>query len=135
MDYSQTHKEIVKACLANDRRAQFELYKLYSQAMYNICLRMVHDEKDAEDILQQSFMDVYSKLSMFKFESSIGAWIKRIVINNSINFLKKRKLQLSELNDNHSDLSYSGDDKEEDNNHFCYELYIPHCSVKNKQKN
>ena len=102
MDYSQTHKDIVKACLANDRRAQFELYKLYSQAMYNICLRMVRDEKDAEDVLQQSFMDVYSKLNMFKFESSIGAWIKRIVINNSINFLKKRKLQLTELNEQHS---------------------------------
>lgn len=109
MDYSQTHKEIVKACLANDRRAQFELYKLYSQAMYNICLRMVHDENDAEDILQQSFMDVYSKLSMFKFESSIGAWIKRIVINNSINFLKKRKLQLTELNEQHSGVAVDND--------------------------
>ena len=99
MDYSQTHKDIVKACMSNDRRAQFELYKLYSKGMYNICLRMVNNESDAEDIIQHSFMDVFSKLHMFKFESSIGAWIKRIVINNTINFLKKRKLQISELND------------------------------------
>lgn len=99
MDYSQTHIDIVKACMANDRRAQFELYKLYSKGMYNVCLRMVNNESDAEDILQHSFMDVYSKLHLFKFESSIGAWIKRIVINNSINFLKKRKLQISELSD------------------------------------
>lgn len=60
---------------------------------------MVNNESDAEDIIQHSFMDVFSKLHMFKFESSIGAWIKRIVINNTINFLKKRKLQISELND------------------------------------
>jgi RNA polymerase sigma factor (sigma-70 family) len=99
VDYSQTHIDIVKACMANDRRAQFELYKLYSKGMYNVCLRMVNNESDAEDILQHSFMDVYSKLHLFKFESSIGAWIKRIVINNSINFLKKRKLQISELSD------------------------------------
>ena len=88
MDYSLTHKDIVKACMANDRRAQFELYKLYSKGMYNVCLRMVNNEIDAEDIIQNSFMDVFSKLHMFKFESSIGAWIKRIVINNTINFLK-----------------------------------------------
>lgn len=99
MDYSQTHKDLVKGCLDNDQKAQFELYKQYSQAMYNICLRMVNNEMEAEDILQQSFMDVFSKIHMFKFESSIGAWIKRIVINNSINFLKKRKLQLTELNE------------------------------------
>lgn len=99
MDYSLTHKDIVKACMANDRRAQFELYKLYSKGMYNVCLRMVNNEIDAEDIIQNSFMDVFSKLHMFKFESSIGAWIKRIVINNTINFLKKRRLQISELND------------------------------------
>ncbi len=85
--------------MSNDRRAQFELYKLYSKGMYNICMRMVNNESDAEDIIQHSFMDVFSKLHMFKFESSIGAWIKRIVINNTINFLKKRKLQISELND------------------------------------
>ncbi len=99
MDYSQTHKDLVKGCLDNDQKAQFELYKQYSQAMYNICLRMVNNEMEAEDILQQSFMDVFSKIHMFKFESSIGAWIKRIVINNSINFLKKKKLQLTELNE------------------------------------
>lgn len=99
MDYSQTHKDIVRACMSNDRKAQFELYKLYSKGMYNICLRMVNNASDAEDIIQHSFMDVFSKLHMFKFESSIGAWIKRIVINNTINFLKKKRLQISELND------------------------------------
>ena len=56
---------------------------------------------DAEDILQNSFVDVFSKLHTFQHQSAIGAWIKRIVINNCINFLKKRRLDIQELNDNH----------------------------------
>jgi RNA polymerase sigma-70 factor (ECF subfamily) len=81
------------------RKAQFELYRLYSQAMYNVCLRMVNNALDAEDLLQQSFIDVYTKMDSFRYESSIGAWIKRIVVNNCINFLKKRRLHLESLDD------------------------------------
>lgn len=85
--------------MRGDRRAQFDLYRLYSQAMYNICLRMVNNDLDAEDLLQQSFIDVFSKMDSFRYESSIGAWIKRIVVNNCINFLKKRKLKIESLDD------------------------------------
>lgn len=94
------HFDIVEACKRGDRKAQFELYKLYSKAMYNICLRMLSSVENAEDALQNSFVDVFTKLDSFRFESSIGAWIKRIVINNCINHIKKRKLDFSELNDN-----------------------------------
>jgi len=99
MEYRNTHHEIVEACMAGNRRAQFQLYQLYSKAMYNICLRMLNNETEAEDMLQNSFMDVFSKLHYFRAESSIGAWIKRIVVNNCINFLKKRKLQIVEIGD------------------------------------
>ena len=85
--------------MRGNRKAQFELYRLYSQAMYNICLRMVNNDLDAEDLLQQSFVDVFTKMDSFRYESSIGAWIKRIVVNNCINFLKKRRL-LTESLDN-----------------------------------
>ena len=68
--------------------------------MYNICLRMLGSAENAEDALQNSFVDVFSKLDSFRFESSIGAWIKRIVINNCINYMKKRRLEFAELNDN-----------------------------------
>ncbi len=57
---------------------------------------MIKNELDAEDILQNSFVDVFSKLYSFKHQSSIGAWIKRIVINNCINYLKKRRLEIAE---------------------------------------
>ncbi len=99
LDYSTTHQEIVERCKQGDRNAQFELYRLYAKAMYNTCLRMVKNEFDAEDILQNSFIDVFTKLHTFKFQSSIGAWIKRIVINNCINFLKKQKSRFDEIDD------------------------------------
>ena len=104
MDYENIHREIIEACKEGNRQAQFELYRLYSKAMYNICLRMVRNELDAEDLLQHSFMDVFSKLDSFRFQSSIGAWIKRIVVNNCINFLKKKRLHFDELNDRMADI-------------------------------
>ena len=67
--------------------------------MYNVCLRMVRDELEAEDLLQNSFVDVFTKLHTFRFRSSVGAWIKRIVVNNCINFLKKKKVYFEELDD------------------------------------
>ena len=60
---------------------------------------MVKNDLDAEDLLQNSFVDVFTKLHTFRFQSSVGAWIKRIVVNNCINFLKKRKLEIQELNE------------------------------------
>ncbi len=99
MDYKNTHRDIIDACKRGNQQAQFNLYRLYSKAMYNICLRMMKNELDAEDMLQNSFIDVFRKLDTFKFESSIGAWIKRIVINNCINSLKKRQLDVQSLED------------------------------------
>ena len=103
MDYSSTHKRIVDACLKGDRHALFELYRLYSKAMYNVCLRMTNSVEDAEDLLQNSFVDVFSKMHSFRRESSIGAWIKRIVVNNCINHLKKKRIKTDELIDNYHD--------------------------------
>lgn len=104
LSYENTHRDLVEKCKMGDRGAQFELYKLYSRAMYNICLRMVKNEMDAEDLLQNSFVDVFTKLHTFRYQSSVGAWIKRIVVNNCINFLKRRKVYLEELQDHHRDV-------------------------------
>jgi RNA polymerase sigma-70 factor (ECF subfamily) len=75
---------------------------------------MLRDEMDAEDILQNSFVDVFTKLHTFQHQSSIGAWIKRIVINNCINFLKKRRLEIEELNDKHANVSENGEEEPAD---------------------
>jgi RNA polymerase sigma-70 factor (ECF subfamily) len=99
LDYGSTHRDLIEDCKRGSRKAQFELYRLYSQAMYNVCMRMVNDQLDAEDLLQHSFVDIFTKLDSFRYESTIGAWIKRIVVNNCINFLKKRKLKIEQLDD------------------------------------
>jgi RNA polymerase sigma-70 factor (ECF subfamily) len=65
--------------------------------MYNVCYRMLGTTADAEDALQESFVDVFDKLATFREESSLGAWIKRIVINHCLNVLKKRRIRFDEL--------------------------------------
>ncbi|MBK8625233.1 MAG: RNA polymerase sigma factor [Saprospiraceae bacterium] len=67
--------------------------------MYNICLRMVSDQNDAEDVLQISFVQIFSKLSEYRFESTVGAWIKRIVVNNCINHLRKNIIHFESIED------------------------------------
>ena len=99
MDYQNTHREIVEQCQSGNRQAQFELYRLYSKAMYNLCLRMMKSEMSAEDMLQKSFTQVFMKIHTFRFESSVGAWIKRITVNNCINQMKKKRLEIQELDD------------------------------------
>ncbi len=92
-----THRDLVERCKQGHREAQFELYHLYSRAMYNTALRMVQHPHDAEDLLQGIFVEVFTKLDSFRYESSIGAWIKRIAVNKSINFLKSRRMIFQEL--------------------------------------
>ena len=67
--------------------------------MYNICLRMVSNRMDAEDVLQNAFVEVFRGLKSFKGTSTLGAWIKRIVINNNIDFLKKKRIYFEEVDD------------------------------------
>lgn len=97
MDATQTHRDLVERCKEGQRDAQFELYRLYSRAMYNTLLRMVANPLDAEDLLQGIFIEVFTKLDTFRYESSIGSWIKRITVNKCINFLKSRRLTFQEL--------------------------------------
>ena len=101
LDYADTHRELVERCRSGERQAQFDLYKHYNRAMYNICLRMLTHQQDAEDVLQLSFVQVFKKLDSFRFESSIGAWIKRIVVNNCINHLKRRRVNFEEWDAKH----------------------------------
>lgn len=74
--------------------AQQQLYQLYAKAMFNICYRMMNSREEAEDMLQESFTEAFIKLSTFRYESSFGSWLKRIVINKCINELKRRKAEL-----------------------------------------
>jgi len=80
--------------MEGDVRAQYQLYNLYSRAMFNICYRMTGQQEEAEDVLQEAFTYAFRKMRSFRFESTFGAWLKRIVVNTCINHLKKKKLEL-----------------------------------------
>ncbi len=110
MDTREIDAKLINDCILGKRDAQFSLYRKYSGAMYNICRRMITDEAEAEDILQNSFMDVFTKLKMFKHESTPGAWIKRIVVNNCINHLRKQKPIIKELDQNTDFVDDQGDE-------------------------
>jgi RNA polymerase sigma factor (sigma-70 family) len=89
--YSIEEQELVRRCLRRDDRAQMRLYRKYVQAMYNTVVRMVANKMDAEDIIQEVFVKVFQKLSEFRGESTLGAWIKRITVNTTLNFIRQRK--------------------------------------------
>jgi len=92
--YQDIHRDIVELSKAGNRKAQYQLYKLYAKAMFNICYRMLNSIEEAEDLLQEAFAEAFLKLDSFRFDSSFGAWLKRIVVNRCINHLKKRKAEI-----------------------------------------
>ena len=99
--YIPKHRKLIDACKKGDRKAQFELYRLYSSAMYNTTLRIVRDPDDAEDVMQEAFLKAFSRISTYRGEVSFGAWLKRIVVNKSLDFLRLRRerVSLDEVNE------------------------------------
>jgi RNA polymerase sigma factor (sigma-70 family) len=93
----QEPASLVDRCKAGERKAQFELYQQYAKAMYNVCLRITNHETEAEDVLQEAFVLAFRKISDFRGESTIGAWLKRIVVNTAINEVRKRRMELAPL--------------------------------------
>ena len=101
--YIDINAPLVERCRLHDRQAQAELYRRYAKAMFNAALRITGDYAEAEDVLQESFLSAFRELSGYKGDSSFGAWLKRIVVNKSINCLRQRRLQLVPLEDFHYD--------------------------------
>lgn len=85
-----THiKDLVERCRYGDQRAQMEIYDRYYKAMYNTAYRITGHSAEAEDIMQEAFLSAFTKIESFKENSTFGAWLKRIVVNESITAYKK----------------------------------------------
>ncbi|MFD2726789.1 RNA polymerase sigma factor [Hyunsoonleella rubra] len=93
--------DIIEQCKQNDRKAQLQLYNQYCNGMYIVAKRFLKDAHEAEDVVQEAFIKAFSKLHQYKAEVTFGAWLKRIVINKSIDVLKSKKQQLVELDEVH----------------------------------
>ncbi|MBK6284298.1 MAG: sigma-70 family RNA polymerase sigma factor [Draconibacterium sp.] len=97
--YENIHQDIIDQCREGSQKAQFQLYKLYYKPMYSVCMRMMNNETDAEDVMQEAFLSAFRKIDTYKGEVSFGAWLKKIVINRSLDYLKKRKVKFEEINE------------------------------------
>ena len=95
----EVHKDLIEECKKGNPKAQLQLYELYSRAMLNTSYRIMHNRELAEDMLQEAFSQAFMSLHTFRYESSFGSWLKSILINNCINELKKRKVELIYTND------------------------------------
>lgn len=76
-----------------------QLYNQYSQAMFSCCMRMCKHREDAEDVLQEAFVAAFRNIHTFNFESTFGAWLKRIVINRCINHLNRKAEHWVDINE------------------------------------
>ena len=104
-NFKNLHYDLIKGCKKNDSKAQSMVYGLYYKAMYNTSLRIVKDSFTAEDIMQEAFISAFGKIKSYSGEVTFGAWLKRIVINKSIDHLKKRKIEFLSLTSEHNIIS------------------------------
>ena len=86
-----TEEAILKGCLQNDPAAQKELYNRYSPKMLSVCYRFAHNREDAEDMLQEGFIKIFSQMHTFGNRGAFEGWIRRIIVHTCINILKKNK--------------------------------------------
>lgn len=93
--------DIIEQCKQNNRKAQLQLYNQYCHGMYIVAHRFLKDAHDAEDVVQEAFINAFTRLHQFKADVTFGAWLKRIVVNKSIDFLKSKKQRLVELDEVH----------------------------------
>lgn len=91
------HKELINKCLKKDRKAQLILYNMYAKAMYNVSLNIVNNTQQAEDLMQEAFLSAFINLDNFQGKVTFGAWLKKIVINKSLDYLKKKKVEFEPL--------------------------------------
>lgn len=102
--------DIVEKCRQNDRKAQLQLYNQYCNGMYSVAKRFVKHDAEAEDVVQDAFIKAFSKLHQYNAEVTFGAWLKRIVVNTSIDALKSKKQRLVDLEDVHLKVVDTRDD-------------------------
>lgn len=115
--YKNIHQDIIDRCKKGEQKAQFQLYKLYYKAMYNTSYRIIKDEMEAEDVMQEAFLKAFDKIHTYTGKVSFGAWLKRIVINHTIDQIKKKKIDFSSLDNVYYEVEedeYSLDIKEEE---------------------
>lgn len=98
-NYTIPESDLIKGCIAGERRMQEELYRRFAPKMYAVCLRYANNADDAQDLLQEGFIKVYRNLHRFRAEGSFEGWIRRVFVNTSIEHFRKKSTKLSMVTD------------------------------------
>src|SRR3954467_7620600 len=107
------HPALIKNCLKGMPAAQKQLYEEFAQTMLAVCYRYTKSLQDAEDVLQEGFVRVFRFLDQYNKDGELGAWIRRIMVNTALNYLKKsQKYQTDLLFDKAEMIAISAEDPE-----------------------
>lgn len=93
----KNEKKIVKGCIKGDRRSQQQLYEAFYGKMMAVCLRYAKDDDTAQDVCQEAFLKVFNKLDKFEDRGSLEGWIRRIMVTTSIDYLRKEKQNITDV--------------------------------------
>jgi RNA polymerase sigma factor (sigma-70 family) len=115
-----TERKIIEDCLGGNQRAHYVLYRKYAGVMMGICMRYAKNRAEAEDMLQEGFIKVFSNINSFRFEGSLEGWIKRIIINTSVNHYRDNlkhdfRSSLDNIDEKYMALEDTNGDQEPDN--------------------
>ncbi|WP_400077749.1 RNA polymerase sigma factor [Winogradskyella sp. R77965] len=93
----QIDTELIKLCRKGNQVAQMQIYDKYCQAMFTVASRYLNNDEDAKDAMQEGFLKVFMNIEKYQPEGTFGAWLKRIVINQCLDVLKKRQLKFEAI--------------------------------------
>jgi len=110
----QTHinSAIVERFKKGDKKAFQELYELYAKAMLNVSVRILNNAEEAQEVIQDAFLAVYENINSYDEKYAFGAWLKKIVINRSLNVLKKRKVVFIPMAESEYEIEETNDEPE-----------------------
>jgi len=120
--YVDKHYNLVVECKQGSKKAHYELYKLYSKAMLNTAFRIVNNLDEAQDVLQEAFLDAFARIKDFRQETTFGLWLKQIVVHRCINQLRKRKMELVDIDGEQIENLADEDPDDDSDIHYKVEL-------------
>ncbi|WP_221898768.1 RNA polymerase sigma factor [Robiginitalea sp. SC105] len=100
--------DLIEQCRNQNRKAQLALYRKYAHGMFCVAMRFVKNEADAEDLTQEAFIRAFRKMDQYRGDVTFGAWLKRIVVNRCLDFLKAKRQHFVELEENRLQVADSG---------------------------
>ncbi len=110
-------KQIIDGCAKNDRASQKKMYEYFYRGMMSVCMRYTNNEDEAKDVLQEGFLKIFAGVLNYSHTGSFEGWVKRIMVNTSIDYYRKR--QRSKIVNTENDFLFDLDEKAEflnDNN-------------------